>query len=67
MSKVLVICPICNNEKFVDWDQRKDSKCFVCPDKADSPPTMKPVPHPNMGFDEVAFIYITEKDIGESI
>jgi len=58
--EVLVECPICRRDRWVDWNKKWDSVCYECPDLSDCPPIMVPQAHPQ-SCEEVAVDYITRE------
>ena len=58
MTEVLVKCPICENESWVEWGKKNNTICFNCFDVADSPPVMIPQIKPQ-SHEAVAVLYVT--------
>lgn len=59
-TEVLVECPVCRRDKWVDWNRKRDSFCYECPDLADSPPVMIPQTIPQ-SCDAVADWFVTRE------
>ena len=59
-TEVLVECPTCRRDEWVDWDKKENSVCYRCPELADSPPVMIPQTIPQL-CDAVATLYVTRK------
>ena len=41
-TEVLVECPVCRRDKWVDYDRKKNTFCYECPDLTRNPPGMIP-------------------------
>jgi len=59
-TEVLVECPICKKERWVDWNKKWDSVCYGCPDLSDCEPIMNPRVYPQ-SCEAVAALYVTRE------